>query len=172
MDPFDIDRSSSSYHVHLAILIWAWLITPYSESLKPLLEACEESDIFQRRIDAWLEERQLKSHVKKTKRDVKAQIHKEIEGLELDELKETANNVLGEGLFRKSKWSKDRTEGARGVNTRFQNFSAKMARFLEANEVILELVKAAGEPYATAAYGIMSLLFIVRVLLLYSMTFV
>ncbi|KAL9110948.1 MAG: hypothetical protein Q9227_004563 [Pyrenula ochraceoflavens] len=130
------------------------------EALKPVHEAYEENDAFQRRIDSWLEERQLKSSVKRTKRELRQQIEQELEGLSLEDLKEATNNVIGEGLFRKKKWSSDRKVGPRAVGTHFQRFCANMAAFIEAGDVIIEIIKAAGEPFATVAYGTLSIFFL------------
>lgn len=116
---------------------------------------------FERNISAWLEAKQLSSRVRRTKKDVLQQLNEEIDDLSLSELKLATDGILKEGVFTKEKWRASRAHGPRKANAAVQNFGTKMAAFLEANDVIIEIVKCAGEPFATVAFASISMLFVV-----------
>lgn len=93
-------------------------------------------------------------------RDTKEQIEMQLQDMQ----KQICNTgeEIEHAVEAQSKWQRARLKGSRKSGRRFQNFVTRFANFLTAYSGIVELVQMTGCPYASVAYGTLSLLLIVR----------
>jgi len=88
-------------------------------------------------------------------------LRKQIEGFDLQALKDLATGRIAEAHQGHAKYKNDRKGGARKVGSQVQNFVKVFSDFLGVYSGIVSLVKAAGGPYGELAYESLSILFIV-----------
>ena len=128
--------------------------------MRPASEALRGRDQFKQRMQQFVRGKSKDSGSYKVATTEEG-LHRQIEELDIQQLKHTAaGNLKGAGRVL-STYNKERQTGTKKFGAQAQNFVKVFTDFIGVYSGIISLVKGAGQQYGEVAYETLSLLFIV-----------